>query len=186
MPSSLLNSGRPDAAELLMPLLFFYGDQGALPEIQFINGEEMPDPHRHLLVHASDMTPRLRDFHQSDISLQVVEVQRTADCVMRMVVLRRASDGKPVEFGAILIQLDGFPRDVADLIRMGSAPLGGILESHSVPHRSEPRGYFEVVTDERIGALLETPAGTVLHGRCNALLHPDGIVFADIVEILPL
>ena len=33
--------------------------------------------------------------------------------------------------------------------------------------------------------LIHVPPGTKLHGRCNALTHPGGIVFADIVEILP-
>ena len=85
------NSSR--ALDLLMPLLYFYSqDETPLPDIRFIDGESMPEPQRHLLVHASDMTPRLRDHHGSAITLEVKEAQLAPDYVMREVVLHRASD----------------------------------------------------------------------------------------------
>lgn len=172
--------------DLLMPLLYFYSqDEAPLPHITFIDGESMPEPQRHLLVHASDMTPRLREHHASAITLEVKQAQLAPEYVMREVVLHRASDGAPVEYGAIGIQLEHLPPHVREMIRGGRQPLGGILESEGVPHHSAPRAYFCVKTDEHIGNLLGAPPDTVLYGRCNALTHPDGIVFADIVEILP-
>jgi hypothetical protein len=172
--------------DLLMPLLYFYAQQDrSLPEIHFITGAEMPEPDRHLLVHDADMTPRLRSFHGCPITLSVVQAEHAADYVMRQVVLRRASDHAPVEYGAIGIHLDGFPAEVRALIASGAAPLGGILEEAAVPHRSAPHAYFEVRADAHIAMLLNCAEGSLLHGRCNALSFPDGIVFADIVEILP-
>jgi hypothetical protein len=70
-------------------------------------------------------------------------------------------------------------------IASGATPLGSILEESAIPHRSAPRAYFEVKADAHIAGLLHCPEGTFLHGRCNALSFPDGMVFADIVEILP-
>ena len=172
--------------ELLMPLHWFYARHGLpLPPVEFIDGDEMPEPARHLLVHASDMTPRLRAWHRAPISLQVVEAEASADFVMRQVVLRRSTDHAPVEYGAIGIQLDGFPPSARERIRSGSVPLGGLLEEEAIPHRSAPRAYFETTADAHIAGLLDCAPGTRLFGRCNALSFPDGIVFADIVEILP-
>lgn len=172
--------------DLLMPLLYFYARGGlVLPLVDFISGDEMPEPSRHLLVHPSDMTPRLRAFHKSPISLTVVSADLSADYVMRQVVLTRDRDHSPVEYGAIGIHLEGFPQDVRDCITSGSAPLGAILEDAAIPHVSAPRAYFEIDADPHIATLLDCQPGDRLCGRCNALSFPDGIVFADIVEILP-
>jgi chorismate-pyruvate lyase len=172
--------------DLLMPLHYFYAqDEAPIPPLEFIRGCEVPEPMRHLLVHESDMTPRLRTFHQSEISLTVIQAEIARDFVMRQVVLCRTTDGAPVEYGAIGIQLEGLPAHVQALIRKGEKPLGAILEQESVPHVSSPRAWFEIRADDHIANLLQVAGEKRLYGRSNALTHPGGIVFADIVEILP-
>ena len=170
--------------DLLMPLVFFYEKAGVpLPVVDFLSGEAMPEPWKYLLVHPSDMTPRLRDHHHSAPVLQVITVERTRDYVLREVVLSCA--GRPVEYGAIGIHLEGFAPHVQEMIRDGVAPLGAILETEGVPHFSAPTGYFGLAADPHMSQLLATSAGTRLFGRCNVLSHPDGTAFADIVEVLP-
>jgi chorismate-pyruvate lyase len=182
-PDATLGSRELD---LLMPLLYFYNqDELPLPPVELIEGDTMPDPWRSLLVHQADMTPTLRRHHGSPITLEVIEAEMSDDFVMRQVVLHRESDNRPVEYGAIGIQLERFPDKVKALIREGHLPLGGILEAEDVPHKSSPRAWFAMEADEHTGNLLRVAPGTRLYGRCNALTHPDGIVFADIVEILP-
>ncbi|HEX2749754.1 MAG TPA: hypothetical protein VHM91_17220 [Verrucomicrobiales bacterium] len=183
----------PDATDgarvldLLMPFLYFYNqDDLPMPPVEFIDGDAMPLPYRNVLVHSSDMTPTLREFHGGPISLEVVQAEMSDEYVMRQVVLHRTSDNAPVEYGAIGIQLEGFSPHVRELIREGKQPLGGILEAEGVPHQSNPRAYFAIEADEHTGELLRVPPGTTLYGRCNALTHSGGIVFADIVEILPV
>jgi hypothetical protein len=173
--------------DLLMPLLYFYNhDDLVLPPVEFIDGSTMPQPYRDILVHSSDMTPTLRDYHGVPITLEVVQAEMSKEYVMRQVVLHRSSDNAPVEYGAIGIQMEGLPPRVRELIREGKQPLGGILESEGVPHQSSPRAYFAIESDEHTGELLQVPPGTTLYGRSNVLTHSGGIVFADIVEILPV
>ncbi|MES2709788.1 MAG: hypothetical protein V4726_24535 [Verrucomicrobiota bacterium] len=172
--------------DLLMPLAFFYARLGIdLPALEFIEGGQMPEPARHLLVHQSDMTPRLRDFHHTVPKLTVVAAEKTGNFVMREVILSDQEDRTPIEYGAIGIHLDGLPPHVKTMIRDGVAPLGAILEAEGIPHASAPTGYFRLSADERMATLLKMPVGTVLHGRCNVLTHPDGSTLADIVEVLP-
>lgn len=170
--------------DLLMPLAFFYGRlELDLPPVGFIDGAKMPEPYRHLLVHQSDMTPRLREHHGSPPVLTVVTMDCTEDYVLREVVL--SCEGRPVEYGAIGIHLEGFAPHVKTMIREGHAPLGAILESEGIPHSSSPTGYFQLEADAHMAGLLGTVAGARLYGRCNVLSHADGTSFADIVEVLP-
>jgi chorismate-pyruvate lyase len=170
--------------DLLMPLVFFHERAGLpLPLVEFLPSPDMPEPWQHLLVHQSDMTPRLREYHGAAPVLTVVSVERTPDYLLREVVL--TCKGRPVEYGAIGIHLDGFPPHVQQQIREGSAPLGAILEAEGVPHHSAPTGYFALEADAHMASLLATVPGTRLYGRCNVLSHADGTAFADIVEVLP-
>jgi hypothetical protein len=190
MPATLKSEppvipGESEALDYLMPLVFFYRDGLPMPPIEFIAGSAMPEPQRHLLVHASDMTPRLREHHQSPIALHVHHKEEASDYLLRVVVLSRESDARPVEFGAIGIRLDSFNPFMRRDIRTGSAPLGTILERERFPHSSHPRAYFQVNADAFIAKMLHCEPGTRLYGRCNELHDGEGYVFADIVEILP-
>ena len=169
-----------------MPFHFFYEKAGLeLPDFTFLEGGEMPYPYRSLLVHTNDMTPTLAAFHHSKLYLEVHKHESNDEFVMRLVSLHAASSNKPVEYGAIAIQLGGLPEDVRDEVIAGEKPLGGILGEYAVEHRGSPGAYFSVPADGFIANALRQESGDVLYGRCNQLLDREGVVFADIVEILP-
>lgn len=169
----------------LAPMVFFYGLGSARPQVTFIEPADMPEEERWLLVHASDMTPRLRDFHGSEIDLDVHAKGRIGDYYVRASVLKRHTDAKAVEFGAIGIHLNVLEEDARHLVLEGRTPFGGILEKLAVPHSSHPRGYFRIVIDSRLAELLNAVEGETLYGRCNELRHGCGKTLADVVEVLP-
>ncbi|MEM7146146.1 MAG: hypothetical protein AAF591_13490 [Verrucomicrobiota bacterium] len=170
----------------LMPLHYFYEKRGlVLPPVTFLDGVTMPDPERELLVHDRDMTPTLADYHADGLGLRVLGVERSDDYLLRMVILETLGTREPVEFGAIGIDLGRFEPEVRRLIEEGVEPLGGILNDKGMPHTSEPRGFFAISCDSLVSEALNAVAGTELFGRCNQLSDADGVVFADIVEVLP-
>lgn len=175
-----------EAIHRLLPLHFFYEKAGVdLPDFHFLEGDGVPYPYRSLLVHANDMTPTLAAFHHSKLYLKVHAHESTDDFVMRLVSLHSKASDKPVEYGAIAIQLGGLAPQVRDLVIAGEVPLGAILGEHAVAHRGSPTAYFSVPADAMIAGALGQVPGEVLFGRCNQLLDGEGMVFADIVEILP-
>jgi chorismate-pyruvate lyase len=177
----------PDDLQLghLAPLVFFYGLGSERPQVEFVPGETLPDEPRWLLVHESDMTPRLREHHSSPIDLEVHGRGQIGEYYVRASVLKRRSDGKAVEFGAIGIHLDQLETDAADLVKEGKVPFGAILEQLRVPHSSHPRGYFRITIDHKLAELLNAQEGQTLYGRCNELRAANGSVLADVVEVLP-
>ncbi|MFT4638473.1 MAG: chorismate-pyruvate lyase [Verrucomicrobiales bacterium] len=173
-------------AVYLAPLTSFYNKAGGeFPEVAFIHGEAMPEPYKHLLVHHSDMTPRLQDFHRTPLALEVMALEIEEPVLTREVILRRGGDQRPVEFGAIQIHLNLLPPNVAQPVREAKRPLGGILGEEKFEHLSAPRGYFRTRADALMGKLLGATFGETLYGRCNVLALMNGKVFAEIVEILP-
>ncbi len=175
-------SARTDA---LAPLRFFYGLASQDLRVNFVKPEDMPGEARGLLVHDSDMTPRLAEHHGCAIDLDVHAKARVGDYLVRASVLRRCTDGAPVEFGAIGIHLGGFGDEARRLVLEGHVPLGGILQQLKVPHTSHPSGYFRIVIDHRLAGLLGGWEGQALHGRCNELRHANGEPLAEVVEVLP-
>ena len=175
-----------EAMHLLMPLHFFYEREARpMPAIEFVQPSEMPANERELLVHDHDMTSALTEYHRSPIDLQVVRREGSDDYLLRLVVLTRRELPVPVEFGAIGIRLEAFEPALRAEVLEGRKPLGGLLSEYRVVYVSQPRAYFCVAADAFIAGLLEEAEGSILWGRCNALMTEDGEVFADIVEILP-
>jgi chorismate-pyruvate lyase len=188
MPATLEAARSHESAlhlDHLAPLIFFYGLGSARPHVTFIQPEEMPAEERHLLVHDTDMTPRLRAHHHSDIDLDVHAKGKIGDYYVRASVLKLQRDAKAVEFGAIGIHLELLPEEARRLVIEGKRPFGGILEEQNVPHSSHPRGYFRITIDHRLAELLDATEGETLYGRCNELRHASGKTLADVVEVLP-
>jgi chorismate-pyruvate lyase len=179
----------PDAATL--PKLRAFEDlycdsKAAAPVLDAIDGEKVPEPYRKLLVHEGDMTPALERFHGDGIHLQVLRSNRTKDQYSRDVVLRADGTRKPVEFGAIEINLAAVHDIAREAILQGRRPLGAILRDFSIAHLSRPKAYFRVKADDVIRRSLElNGAAEILYGRRNTLLIPSGAVLAEIIEILP-
>lgn len=175
-----------EALHRLLPFHFFYEKSAReLPDFTFLRGGEVPYPYRSLLVHENDMTPTLAAFHHSRLYLKVHQSEANEDFVMRLVSLHAASSDKPVEYGAIAIQLGPLPPAVREKVVEGRKPLGGLLGEYGVVHSGSPQAYFSVPADVLISQALHQEEGEILYGRCNQLLDREGMVFADIVEILP-
>ncbi len=174
------------ALHWLMPLHYFYERRHLdLPPLAFVEPEDMPEMDREMLVHDRDMTPTLEAFHGGELRLEVLDKEQSDNYLLRIVILRRRDNLRPVECGAIGIHLDMFNSPARELIEEGRIPLGGVLQQEAVPHFGRPRGFFRVQADEIMAHALGEKVGAMLYGRCNELSFPDGVAFADIVEVLP-
>lgn len=172
---------------LAFPLDEFYAAaRRALPELEAVVGPKMPEPYRSLLVHLSDMTSTLENFHGDRLKLEVLSSRVDGGIYLREVLLRLEKSGKPVEFGAIRIHLDRFEAEPRRLILSGKVPLGRVLAEQKVPFTSRPNGFFQIHADAFIGPLLAAAPGAVLYARRNTLSNPAGQSLAEIVEILPV
>jgi hypothetical protein len=172
--------------EKLFPLKLFYELKGRpLPHIEEIPGEDIPYPGHHLLVHDSDMTSKLQEFYGRSIHINVFHKELRGDSLDREVVLNLDGNKKPVEYGAIQIDLTNIPDLVKEQILECKLPLGGILNQNKIRYTSSPRQFFRVRSDQFMIDIFALRHPYPLYGRCNILSHEDGNILADVVEILP-
>lgn len=174
-------------SDFIQPLAEFYAQTDMpLPHIEQINGSEMPEPYRTLLVHKNDMTPTLEQHHGRKIHLRVLRSERQRSDYHREVVLRLDGSDKPVEFGANRVGLELYPTDAQDLILKEYIPLGSILAQFNILHTCHPSAYLRIKADALISRELQVAEGSTLYGRRNTLKNPQYQVLSDIVEVLPL
>jgi chorismate-pyruvate lyase len=168
------------------PLDDFYAARRLpLPVMEQIQADQIPEPHRSLLVHDSDMTSRLETFHKSSIHIRALARQQHGQEYFREVVLELDGSRQPVEFGAAKINLAFFPAQAHAEIRREWRPLGGILRDFGLVFSSRPGAWFRVAADSFIGGALGLSGAPFLFGRRNTLLDDRERPLAEIVEILP-
>src|SRR5204863_6074692 len=130
-----------DSTGILHPLDTFYAGQ-KLPEVTVIEGSAVPEPYQTLLVHNGDMTPALESFHKGTIHLRLMQTRQEKDAYFREVLLLLDGSDKPVEFGAIKINLEHFDAASRADILQGRRPLGTIMRQQHVAHTSRPVAFL--------------------------------------------
>jgi hypothetical protein len=155
------------------------------PDAEVVFPEGIPEPYRALLVHQRDMTSTLESYHGEEIRLRVLERKLTSDWLARHIVLEGALTGRPLEYGAIRINLAALSKEVQTQVIECRDPLGGILNSHGVRYDSCPGAFFRVQSTELIKQVLHQNDSQWLYGRCNCLSDFSGHTIAEVVEILP-
>ena len=176
----------PKRFVLAHPLDEFYARAGLpMPSLQELTGKEVPEPYRSLLVHENDMTPTLEQFYGQDIHLRVLSRRRKRDEYVREVVLVLDGSNRPVECGAIKINLKLFSPDARAEILEERRPLGHILNERHIAHTSLPKAFLLLTSDHLINEVLGLTGANILYGRRNTLFNPKGRPLAEIVEILP-
>ncbi|NUQ61422.1 MAG: hypothetical protein HUU20_02970 [Pirellulales bacterium] len=152
---------------------------------EVIDPGDIPEPYRTLLVHASDMTSTLTDYHGEPIKLDVVERVVGSGWLARCSILEVARTGRPVEFGVIRIDLSLLHEPVRRQVLEGRVPLGGLLNECGIGYRSCPGGFLRVKSNGTMNQAFHLPRPTWLYGRCNCLSDLAGRTIAEVVEILP-
>jgi len=171
---------------LLYPLSEFYDRWGlTLPRAEEIEGGEMPEEYRSLLVHDRDMTPTLEAAYGGRAHLHTKDRVLRSHVLSRQVVLVLEDDETVIELGAIKIYLNRFPLDARSLIHECLVPLGTILKTYSIAHDTRPSCFFQVEADNLIRGRLGVNDAGLLYGRRAVLRDRSKQALARVIEILP-
>jgi chorismate-pyruvate lyase len=150
-----------------------------------IEAAAVPEPYRSLLVHSTDMTSTLENFHKDKLHVELLGRHVNGQEYFREVVLRLDQSDRRVEFGAIKILIDIFPAEARQEILRERQALGRILTESGLEFSSQPRAFLHLAADDFINRTLGLSGQQFLYGRRNTLVDAWERPLAEIVEILP-
>ena len=163
----------------------FYARAGlAMPALERLNDDEVPQPYKGLLVHSLDMTPTLENFYRQPIGLTVLSRERHQDAYFREVILHIDQGRQAIEYGAIRICLNLLPLAARQRVLQEQCPFGNILHTESIPHLSWPQAFFRVEADFHMSAVLRLSKPCALYGRRNVLVDGARRLLAEVIEVL--
>jgi hypothetical protein len=168
------------------PLDVVYAQAGIeSPLVRDVEPGEIPPPYRSLLVHERDMTLTLEEHFGGRVTLRALSTFRDGDSYFRRVLLVQEYSARPVEMGAIRIDLAALPPRVRATILRNRVPLGRLLRDGGVDYRSRPRRFLAVTPNPEMMGVFWMRERRTLYGR-QTEMSTDGRKIGDIVEILPL
>ena len=171
---------------MLFPLDSVYVRSGvALPAVKAIQPDDIPMPYRSLLVHTNDMTLTLERHFGGRVLLRPLSTFLHGHWYFRRVLLAQEYTGRPVEMGAIRIQVSVFSKHVRQQILANEIPLGRLLRDGGVQYESRPKAFLAVTPNSEMMGVFWMRESRTLYGRRTEMIH-EGAKIGDIVEILPL
>ena len=130
------------------------------------------------------MTMVLEQHFGGRLALRVFSTFETAGWYFRRVLLVQEYSGRPVQMGAIRMNLDAFGKRVRAHILRNQVPLGRLLRDHGVEFKSQPQVFLSVTPNSEMMGVFWMREPRTLYGRKTHMLSRGGKI-GDIVEILP-
>jgi len=158
------------------------GAERVAERCEIVEVADLPALSRELLVHNEHMTTRLLDHHGAPVRLDVLQEELAGATYRREIVLRRADDGRPVEYGVVRMDLRALPPAAREAVLNKTVPLGDVLVSHDVLRSIEPRWFLRVNAEGRIAAKLAVTEPAF--GRLG-VIHCNGYEAIELLEVVP-
>jgi hypothetical protein len=185
-PAARRGAARRAANQAPYPLDVVYAQAGIeAPETRPIAPERIPSPYRSLLVHERDMTLTLEAHFGGRVLLRALSTFRKGSSYYRRVLLVQEYSARPVEMGAVRIDLMAFKPKIRSQILGNRVPLGRLLRDGGVDYRSLPTVFLAVTPNSEMMGVFWMREPRILYGR-QTEMSIDGRKVGDIVEILPL
>lgn len=171
---------------LLFPLDTVYRRHGIeVPKVNVVQPDEVPYPYRTLLVHTNDMTLTLERHFGGPLTVRPLSTSLRGRWYTRRVLLAQSYSGKPVEMGAIRIDLQAFRPATRQTILANQVPLGRVLRDAGVDFQSRPKAFFSLTPNGEMLGVFWMREPRTLYGR-RTEIFVDHRKIGDVVEILPL
>jgi hypothetical protein len=171
---------------ILYPLDIVYTWAGvALPKAKAISAYDVPLPYRSLLVHESDMTLALEQHFGGRMALRVLSTFQRNEWYFRRVLLVQEYSGRPVEMGAIRMNLNVFTKRTRTHILRNEVPLGRLLRDHRFDFKSQAKVFMAVTPNSEMMGVFWMREQRTLYARKTEVVS-KGHKIGDIVEVLPL
>jgi hypothetical protein len=175
-----------DALAVLIAQHAFHGD--TMPAIGAVPAKDVPNPWTRVVVNSRSMTANLEDCYGDRILLTLLgdDIHVPEKTLGRAVILRTERRAAPVALAGLRIHLDRFFPKVRVRFVEAVSPFGGILREEGIGFSSQPVSFVKCRTSKLLAHALCSQPGSVLYGRFSLILGDQGMLYAEVIELLPL
>ncbi|MEM6688832.1 MAG: hypothetical protein AAF664_05360 [Planctomycetota bacterium] len=149
----------------------------------FEETQSLESPHSELLHHEHHMTVTLETFHQCPVQVEVLRLHRDGLWYSREIILRRTSDGRPVQYGIVRMLTTSVSPEVWAKIESEEFPLGRVLIEHNVHRRVSLCRLWKVKPGRSLQKHLELSPQAMIAGR-TALIYCNHQPAIELLEIV--
>ena len=178
-----VNNADPSAPDLMSLVSLFYPTLEAVGKFAAVAAEQPPLPYRQLLAHDHHMTVTLEAFYQTAVVVRVLSVDRRGSVYSRSSLLTRQSDGAPVQFGIVRLQLHLLEPHIRGQIEAEQTPLGRVLIEHEILREVELSQLYHICCGPALAQHLGVFLGQPTYGR-TALIHCHAEPAVELLEIV--
>lgn len=161
----------------------FYEQPARLGRFSAVAVDDMPAGYRDLLAHEHHMTVTVERFHGSPVDVQVLRKVKTSTHYARMILLRRQSDQRVVQFGIVRLNLALLSEPVRQEIESERTPLGRVLIQHDVLRRIRLFDLWRVLPGPDMRGWFDSAEPAETFGR-TAIIDLDGEPAIELLEIV--
>jgi hypothetical protein len=131
------------------------------------------------------MTLTLEQHFGGRVALRVLSTYRSRQWYFRRVLLVQEYSGRPVEMGAIRVDLSVLKPRVRSRILRNEVPLGRILRDEGAGFRTRSKVFLKITSNSEMMGVFWLREARTLYGRQTEVFSSKGARIGDILEVLP-
>ena len=137
----------------------FYEEPARLGRFAEVRAEALPEAPQRLLAHDHHMTVTVESFHDSPVTVEVLDARSTGNSYWRKILLRRADNGQVVQFGIVRLDFQYVSAEVRAEIEQQGTPLGRVLINHNVMRKVELHSLWQIEPGVELRELFSAVSG---------------------------
>jgi len=175
-----------DALTVLIAEHAFHSEP--MPAISPVSAKDVPSPWAEMVVNSRSMTANLEDCYGDRILLALLgdDINVPDKTLERAVILRTERGAAPVALAGLRIHLERFPPEVRVRFVEAVSPFGAILSQAGIGFSSQPVSFVKCHTSKLLAGALSVQPGDSLYGRFSLILGYQGMLYAEVIELLPM
>ncbi len=178
-----MTEAAPHIADLKQLVALFHDNPNQLGAFVETQVSDVVAPFDRLLVHEHHMTVTVESFHNSPVSVDVIQSRTDGPIYSREILLKRQSDDAVVQYGIVQLDLSKLSEDARQRIESCEVPLGRVLIENDVMRQVELIAVWKITPSSYLATLLGIDSDEPIFGR-SAMIHVNDEPVIRLLEIV--
>lgn len=160
----------------------FPNELSLIEKAEHVPAAAVPQPYRDMLVHDHHMTVTMERFHESPVTVRIIDRRQSDSVYCREILLYKQGTEEAVQYGIVRFDLQFVTPNVRDEILQGDTPLGRVLINQNVLRHIDLGAILRITAGPRLAGYFNVESGATTYGRL-ATIFCNQQPAVDLLEI---